>query len=156
MPVGGGEESKVGRLVMPGPHEAESQVPCQGGPGSHSLRYLSAERSSPAPDTLLQHHILKWGDLGPSQGRKLQAPDPSPRPASVLALLLCETSQHLRVPDSTVEERTWRALLWDFSALKGMGTLGPDCWGWAGARVLETHCDCSLPLACMSSSHFPF
>lgn len=90
----GGEESKVGRLVMPGPHEAESQGALPGRRAQHSPASLSAERSSPAPDTLLQHHILKWGDLGPSQGGSSRPQTPHP------GLPLCWGSSCARLPST--------------------------------------------------------
>lgn len=76
----------------------------------------------------------------------------------MLALLLCETSLNTYGSLTPLWERasTWRALLWDFSALKGMGTLGPDCWGWAGARVLETTVTAACPWPVCLLVTFPF
>ena len=56
----------MGRLVMPGPQ--------------YSPASFSAERSAPAADSLPQHHILKLGDLEPSQRGNSKAPDPPPMP----------------------------------------------------------------------------
>ena len=78
MPVGEGEEGKVGHLVMPGPHEAESQGALPGWQAQYSPASLSAERRAPAPDTLPQYHILKWGDLGLSQGGSSRPQTPHP------------------------------------------------------------------------------
>lgn len=76
----------------------------------------------------------------------------------MLGLLLCETSLNTYGSLTPPWERasTWRALLWDFSALKGMGTLGPDCWGWAGARVLETTVTAACPWPVCLLVTFPF
>ena len=70
----------MGRLVMPGPHEAESQGALPRRQAQYSPASLSAERSTPAADSLPQHHILKWGDLEPSQRGNSKAPDPPPMP----------------------------------------------------------------------------
>lgn len=91
---------------------------------------------------------------------KEEAPGPRPPTQACLCggapLLVGDFPQHLGVPDSTVGEgQHLEGFTLGLLSIEGYGHPGSRLFWMGWSKGVGDHCDCSLPLACVSSSHFP-